>query len=170
MSDNNEGLVELLLDDRIKGRNWLEIQTKHGIPAEEARQLVNETLNSIATKDPVEMRYLMQLRLEKIVDHLWTGLEAGSFKHGEAILKAIERMAELMDLNQDTIKHQLTIISDEETLRIFDVLNGYGRKLYEKVETLPLTPEAKQELEAWSEWTSLAATEAVEEALIVEEV
>jgi hypothetical protein len=170
MGEDN-AMAEKLLSDRVRGRNWLEIELKHGIPAAEARQIVNELLSEVATKDPIEMRYLMQLRLEKIVDHLWDGLERGEFKSGEAILKAAERMAELMDLNQDTIKHQITIISDEETLKLFNVLKEYGNRIFERVSALPLNSKARAELEStWHEVTAEAATESVEHIIYAEVV
>jgi hypothetical protein len=171
MGEDN-ALAEKLLSDRVRGRNWFEIEQKHGIPAAEARNIVNELLSEVATKDPIEMRYLMQLRLEKIVDHLWDGLERGEFKSGEAILKAAERMAELMDLNQDTIKHQITIISDEETLKLFNVLKEYGNRLYDGISHLPsLGDQTRAELESsWHELTAEAATESVEHIIYAEVV
>jgi hypothetical protein len=170
MGEDN-ALAQKLLDERVRGRNWLEIEAKHGIPAAEARQIVNEVLNEVATKDPIEMRYLIQLRLEKITDHLWDGLERGEFKSGEAILKTVERMAELMDLNQDTIKHQITIISDEETLKLFEVLKAYGNRIFERVSALPLNDQSRAQLESsWHEVTAEAATEAVEHVIYAEVV
>jgi hypothetical protein len=116
------------------------------------------------------MRYLIQLRLEKIVDNLWAGLERGEFKSGEAIIKSIEKMTELMDLNLDTIKHQITIISDEETLKLFTVLKEYSNRLYQKIDQLPLNAKSRGELEAWPEWIAEAATEAVETVIYTAEL
>lgn len=168
MAEDN-GLVQLLLDDRVSGKTYMDIQAKHGIPAAEARALVMEALTQVATKDPIEQRGILQLRLEAVVDKLWAGLEAGSFKHGEAILKAAERIAELMDLNQATIKHEISIISDQETAKLLSVLRENNAKLLAYVKTLPLTEEAQLELEAWPQWVATASTEAVEEVLYMEE-
>jgi hypothetical protein len=171
MADMTDGLISTLLDDRVRGLNYFEIQAKHGIPAAEAKQLVNEALQEVATKDPLEMRYVVQLRLEKITQHLWEGLENGgalSHKHAEVILKAADQLAVLMDLNQQTIKQQLTIISDEETAQLLEVLRHYSRGLYGRINALPLNKKARQELEQWAEWTADAATEAVEEVIYAE--
>lgn len=170
MSDDNDALLGMLLDDRVRGLNYFDIEAKHGIPAAEAKSMVNEALAEAASKDPIEMRYVVQLRLEKIVENLWQGLEQGSFKHAEAIIKSIERLTDLMDLNQATIKHQITIISDEETKQFLAVLKANNQKLYEKVEKLPLGKKAAAELESWPEWAAEAATEAVEKVIYAEEV
>jgi hypothetical protein len=169
MIQTDDGIQELILNARAKGLNWFDIQKQHGIDPLEARQIYNEAMKQVASQDPVEMRMLMQVRLEKVVNYLWAGLEAGNFKNGEAILKAVERMSELMDLNQETIKHQITLITDEQTLKVFETLDRMQRRLYARVDALPLSEEVKLELTAWPEWAAEAATDSVEEVLIVEE-
>lgn len=170
MEETNNALVTKLLEARVKGENYFEIEAKYGVPAAEAKQLVNEALREVATQDPIEMRYLVQVRLEAITKHLWEGLEAGSFKHADSILRAAEQLAVLMDLNQNTIKQQLTIISDEETQQLFQVLKLYSAGLYQKVASLPLNAKARTQLEQWPAWTADAATQAVEEAVYAEEL
>ena len=168
MEEGNNALVGKLLEERVKGLNYFEIEARHGIPAAEAKMLVNEALQEVATKDPLELRYLVQIRLEAITKNLWEGLENGSFKHAEVILRAADQLAMLMDLNQNTIKQQLTIISDEETAQLLEVLKHYSRALHNKVKALPLNKKAMAELEAWPEWTAEAATNAVEEVVYAE--
>lgn len=170
MADLEEdGMLQLLLDERLAGRSWFDIQNKHGIPMEEAKRLYNEALMQNATKDPVEMRYLQQLQIERVIASMWKFMEAGSFKHAETIVKALERLSDLMDLNQSTLKRQLTIISDEETLQILEVMKRFGRALENKVLALPeLTDEIKLELKAWPEWVAEAATDSVEEVVYAE--
>lgn len=170
MTDNSSALTNMLLDERIKGLNYFEIEEKHGIPAEEARQIVREALEEVAQKDPFEARGIIQLRLERTVNMLWAGLETGSFKHGEAIIKAAERIAELMDLNEQTIKQTITIVSDEETLKLAQVLKLNNNGLYSRIAKLPLNAKARKELEAWPEWASESITDAIDEVIYAEEV
>lgn len=165
----NDGLTQLILDDRIRGRSYAEIELKHGIPAIEAMAMVREALDATTMRDPIEMRGIVMLRTEKIIEHLWAGLEQGSFKHGEAIIKALERLSELLDLNQETIRHEFTVISDEETLQLFAVMKRANELLYKKVQALPLSNEAAFELEQWPEWVAETATVAVEEILYLDE-
>lgn len=165
----NDGLTQLILDDRVKGRSYLQIEQKHGIPAIEALALVKEALESTTMKDPFEMRGIVMLRTEKIIEHLWEGLEGGSFKHGEAIIKALERLSELLDLNQETIRHEISIVSDEETMKIFTVLKHANEALLRRLMELDLTPSVRSELEAWPEWVAAATTEAVEQVLYLDE-
>jgi len=164
----NDGLTQLILDDRIRGRSYAEIELKHGIKAIEAMAMVREALESTTMRDPIEMRGIVMLRTEKIIEHLWAGLEAGSFKHGEAIIKALERLSELLDLNQETIRHEFTVISDEETLQLFAVMKQAYGLLHQKVLSLPLTDDAKKELEAWPEWVAETSTAAVEQVLYLD--
>lgn len=169
MSDR-DALQELILNDRAKGLNWYDIQAKHGIDPLEARQIYREALSEIASNDPTEMRMLMQVRLEKVVNNLWEGLEAGNFKNGDSILKAVERMSELMDLNQETIKHQITLITDEQAMQVYEMLNRNNQALYAKIASLSLPEPVRAELEAWPQWAAEAATDSVEQILVAEVV
>lgn len=161
----SDGLTQLILDDRIRGRSYAEIELKHGIPAIEAMAMVREALESTTMRDPIEMRGIVMLRTEKIIEHLWEGLEQGSFKHGEAIIKALERLSELLDLNQETLRIEQTIVSDEQTLQLFQVMKEAYAMLYDKVKRLAVTDAAIKELEAWPEWVAETTTAAVEHVL-----
>jgi len=165
----NDGLTQLILDDRIKGRSYLDIELKHGVPAVEAMAMVREALESTTMRDPIEMRGIVMLRTEKIIENLWAGLEQGSFKHGEAIIKALERLSELLDPNQETIRTEVTLISDAETLQLFEVMKLTNLALLAKVKELPLTPDAAKELEQWPAWTAEASTAAVEQVLYMDD-
>lgn len=165
----NDGLTQLILDDRIRGKSYMDIERKHGVPAIEAAAMVREALESTTMRDPIEMRGIVMLRTEKIIENLWAGLEAGSFKHGEAIIKALERLSELLDLNQETIRTEVTLISDAETMQLFEVMKLANSALYAKVKTLELTEAASVQLQAWPEWTAEATTNAVEAVLYLDE-
>lgn len=163
--DNNDALAQLLIDDKIRGKSYLEISAKHGIPVDEVVSILRDVYAATQIKDPNEYRALLQLRLEKIIDKLWDGLESGSFKHGEAIVKSVQQLQELHDLNEKTIIHEFTIISDAETEKILAVLKYSNNRLLNKIEALPLTDEAKKELVMWPEWTAETATDAVEQII-----
>jgi hypothetical protein len=168
MGDNDDGLLQLILDERLAAKSWFDIEKKHGIPMEEAKRIYNEARMSTASSDPIEMRHLQQMRIEKLIEYLWKGLEQGSFKHGEVILKAMERLSNLLDLDQTTLKRQLTIISDEETLQIFEVLKRFANSLEGRVRELDLTPEQQVSLSAWPEWVAESATNSVEQVVYAE--
>lgn len=165
----SNGVAEKLLNDRVDGLNYLEIERKHGIPAHEARAIVREALSEVTSKDPIEQRGILTLQIEKVIKYLITGLEAGSFKHGEAILKATERLAELHDLNQQTIKHEITVVSDEETAIILTVLRQTLNDVYTRFAELDLSTEVRKELsEAWPGWAAEASTASVENVIYAE--
>lgn len=169
-ADSNAGLTQMLLEDRVNGLNYLEIEARHGIPAAEAKMMVTEALAQIASKDPIEQRGILTLQIEKVIRYLTEGLEAGSFKHGEAILKATERLAELHDLNQQTIKHEVTVVTDEHAQLIFEVMKQNNNALRARVQELELTDAGRLQLEAWPEWEAMAATEAVTNVIYAEVV
>lgn len=168
MTDSNATMTKLLLDDRVNGLSYLEIEHKHGIAAVEARQMVMEALADVVSKDPLEQRGIMTLQIEKVIRYLTEGLENGSFKHGEAILKATERLAELHDLNQQTIKHEVTVMTDENAQLIFEVLKQNNNALRERVRKLELSEANLLQLDAWPEWEAEAATEAVTNVIYAE--
>lgn len=166
--ENNDALAQLLIDDKIRGRSYLEISQKHNIPVDEVIAILREVYASTQIKDPTEYRALLQLRLEKIIDKLWDGLDQGSFKHGEAVIKAVQQLQELHDLNEKTITHEFTVISDAEAEKILAVLKFSNNRLYAKIQNLELTSDAKEQLLQWPEWTAETATEAVEEIIYAE--
>lgn len=170
MTDSNATLTKMLLDDRVNGLSYLEIEDRHGIPAVEARQMVMEALADVVSKDPLEQRGIITLQIEKVIRYLTEGLEAGSFKHGEAIIKATERLSELHDLNQQTIKHEVTVMTDENAQLIFEVLKQNNNALRERVRQLELSESNLLQLDAWPEWEAEAATEAVTNVIYAEVV
>lgn len=170
MTDSNAGLTQMLLDDRVNGLSYLQIEAKHGIPAAEVRAMVTEALSQVVSKDPIEQRGILTLQIEKVIHYLIEGLEGGSFKHGEAILKATERLAELHDLNQQTIKHEVTVVTDEHAQLIFEVLKQNNGSLFNRVRNLELSPENQKAIEAWPEWEAEAATDAVTNVIYAEVV
>ena len=168
--DTRDVLTDKLVEERVRGRSYGDIARKHGIPAEEVIRIIRAELESVTIRDPQEYRALLQLRTEAIIDKLWDGLEVGSFKHGEAILKAVNTLQELHDLNEKTIVHQINVILDEDATKVFDVLKIQNSKMLEKVLQLKLTPHVKKELEQWPEWAAETATEAVEQVVYAEEI
>ena len=160
MAHEDDTLRSFILDDRIKGLSYSQIEAKHGIPALEAMAIVREAIESTTVDDVWEQRGIQMLRIEKTIEYLWKGVEEGSFKHAEALIKAIERLSEMLDLNKETIKHEITIISDEETLQMLAVLKQNNVLLKQKIIESGVDP---QSLEEWPEWASHAATTAVAE-------
>lgn len=165
----SDALTQLFIDEKIRGRSYAEIAATHGVPVDEVITIIRAELASTVIRDPQEYRALLQLRTEKIIDKLWVGLEAGSFKHGEAILKAVNTLQELHDLNEKTMVHQINVILDEDATKVFEVLKLQNKKLHEHILALPLNAKAKKELEAWPEWAAESATDAVEEIVYLEQ-
>lgn len=164
-------LAQKIIDDRVKGYNYLDIANKHGVEPIEALAIVREALESTSMRDPIEMRGILMLRLEALIQNMWDQIEKGSFKHVEAAVKAMDRLSELLDLNQQTIKHEISVMSDEETVQMIAVLKSNNTRLYERLSALELGDGARLELESsWAQWTADTAMEAVEEIILVEDL
>lgn len=163
-------LAQRIIKDRVSGLNYLDIADKHGIEPVEALAIVREALESTSMRDPIEMRGILMLRLEALIENMWEQIEKGSFKHVEAAVKAMDRLSELLDLNQQTIKHEISVMSDEETVQMIAVLKSNNTRLYERLSQLELGDEARLELESsWTQWTADTAMEAVEEIILIED-
>lgn len=167
---SNDALAELLVSDRVRGKSYKWIAERHNIPVEEVISIIRDYYTTEVIRDPVEHRALLQIRYNKIIDHLWDGLETGSFKHGDSILKAVQQLQELHDLNEKTMTAHLNVILDEDATKVFEVLKMANAALYERVKALPLSKKVQQELVAWPEWAAEAATESVEAVLYAEEI
>lgn len=163
-------LAQMLVDEKIRGRSYLDIAQKHGLPVEEVITIVRGYYAATTIRDPQEHRALLQLRLERIIDKLWEGLEAGSFKHGEAIIKAVTQLQDLHDLNEQHMTTAQNLIMDEDTDTILEVLKHATGALRDRVARMPLSKKAKEELTAWPEWAAEATTNAVEEVIYAEVV
>lgn len=161
--------MDLVLDDRVRGRSYNEIAQKHGIEPLDAREMVREALASTSIEDEWEMRGIAMLRIEKVIENLWTGVEQGSFKHAEALIKGIDQLSQLLALNKQVMEETKAAITDEQAAWIYSVVTENNRQIYNFVtEKLKPNKRQQQELESWAVVAADAATQAIE-AVIQEE-
>lgn len=160
---SGSSLTDLILEDRVKGLSYYDIEKKHGIDALEARELVHEALSKTAPDDEWEQRGIALLRLERVVDHMWEGVESGSFKHAEAMFKGLDQIANLLALNKQVMETQKAQLTDEQAEIVFMVINENNRQILEAInrELKPNKTQLKK-LEEWPQITADAATSAVE--------
>lgn len=169
MDDDNAQLVQLFIDDIAAGKSYYDIQVKHGIPAEEARVLVRQFLSDNYVRDREEWHQLLTLRIEKITTYLWEGVQNGSFKHAEAVVRLMERLAELLALNEQAIVEQDAKISAAQTEMLLRMFRVHDRIMRERIkEQLEAFPGAYEALTEYPEWAAEAAGEAVETVIIAE--
>lgn len=167
---NESNLTDLIVAERIKGLSYAKIQQKHGIDALEARELVREAITTEAMDDEWEKRGIAMLRIEKVIENLWDGVENGSFKHAEALFKGIEQLSQLLALNKQVIEEQKAAITDEQAALVYMVITENNRQLLNYIQD-QLKPNKKQleKLEEWPQISADSATQAVEAVLYVEE-
>lgn len=168
--NNTSNLADMIMDDRVAGLSYLEIEKKHQVSALDAREMVREALSSTSIEDEWEMRGIAMLRIEKVISHLWNGVERGEFKHAEAMIKAIEQLSQLLALNKQVMEEQKAIITDEQAALIYMVITENNRQILEFIKR-ELKPNKKQQqvLESWTEIAAEASTNAIEATLMEEE-
>lgn len=169
MSNVSE-LTDLVIKERVKGLSYYDIEKKHGVPALDAREMVREALSNTSIEDEWEQRGIMMLRIEKVIEHLWDGVEQGSFKHAEALFKGIEQLSQLLALNKQVIEEQKATITDEQAAMIYMVITENNRNMLHYIQE-QLNPSEKQleVLESWPQVSAESATNAVEAVLYVED-
>ena len=160
-------LTDLILEERVRGKSYNDIEKKHGIPAIQARELVREVLAQEAMDDEWEKRGVALLRLERVIDHLWDGVETGSFKHAEVLIKSIQTVSELLALNKQVVAENRAALTDEQASLIFMVMQENNRQMLEYINK-NLKPNKTQQakLEEWPQISADAATQAVEAVLM----
>lgn len=167
--DNKSELTDLIIRERVKGLSYYQIEQKHEIRAEEAREFVREALSSTSIEDEWEQRGIMMLRIEKVIEHLWDGVTSGSFKHAEAMFKGIEQLSQLLALNKQVVEEQRAAITDEQAELIYMVITENNRQMLTYInETLKPNKKQLERLEEWPQISAESATQAVEAVLYVE--
>ena len=166
---NTSNLTDMIMTDRVKGLSYYEIEKKHGLPAVEAREMVREALSSTSIEDEWEMRGIAMLRIEKVIENLWTGLENGNSKHAEVIIKGVEQLSQLLALNKQVMEEQKSAITDEQAAVIHLLLTENNKQIFNFI-IHELKPNKKQQaiLEEWPAVAAEASTNAIE-ATIYEE-
>jgi hypothetical protein len=170
ITQDNTGLQTLLISELRSGSSYNDLAAKHGIPVLEVFSLVQDYLNAAPKLTVNQHRQMLSLTLEAVISKMWAGLEAGSFKHAEVVLKTVHELAELNALIDTTIVHELRVIEDKQATIVLKVVEGVARELYERVLTLPLNQKAKAALTEWEVWAADATTDAVEATIYAEEV
>lgn len=162
-------LADMIMADRVKGLSYFEIEKKHAIPALEAREMVREALESTSIEDEWEMRGIAMLRIEKVIENLWSGLENGNSKHAEVIIKGVEQLSQLLALNKQVMEEQKATITDEQAEIIHLLLTENNRQIFSWIND-KLKPNKKQQavLVEWPAVAAEASTNAIE-ATIYEE-
>lgn len=163
-------LADMILEDRRRGLNYHAIGTKHGIDPIDARALVREVLEKTSDEDEWELRAISLLRLETVVQNLWTGVEQGSFKHAEALFKGLDQINQLLALNKQVVEDKKNELTDEQVAVIYQVVTENNTQIYNAIID-KLKPNKKQmaALEEWPAIASDAATNAIEATIVDED-
>lgn len=167
---NQDDMTDLILADRIDGLSYDAIGKKHAIDPMDARSLAREALARTAEEDEWELRAISLLRLEKVVQKLWAGVNTGSFKHAEVLVKTLDQINTLLALNKQVMEEMKSAISDEQAEIIYAVVSENNRQIFRFLQD-ELKPNKKQllVLDNWSSVAAEASTAAIEAVLVEEE-
>lgn len=169
MSADNK-MADMILDDRRLGLSYRAIGQKHGISAEDARTIAREILESTSEEDEWELRAITLLRLESVVNSMWTNVENGSFKHAEVLIKTLDQIANLLALNKQVMVEQKSAITDEQAAIVYRVMTESNKEIKKFIlDTLKPNKKQLELLEEWPSVASEAATNAIEATLLAEE-
>lgn len=161
----------MLVKDRVEGLSYPEIAVKHGLEVVQCYGMVRGFLEETTIDDEFEQRGIQMLRLDAIVKHLWSGLEAGSFKHAEAIVRAVNELGVLLDINKQALEEAKYRVSEEQGEIIYRVVEHLTGGLQRRISQLQLTSEQTKVMEEqWPSWNYEAATEAMEDVVYAEEL
>lgn len=124
---------------------------------------MHEALSKTSADDEWEQRGIMMLRIEKVIENLWDGVESGSFKHAEALFRGLDQLSNLLALNKQVMEEQKSKMTDEHAELIYMVIKENNRQILEYIhkEFKPNKTQL-QKLEEWPQISADAATVAVE--------
>src|SRR5690625_7566421 len=106
MSFTKHNPKEEVLDGLIRGRSMASIAERMDITPEEVHEIWRQHLaENYSPWTEIEMRYLSLARMERLLDILWTQVEAGDFategKQTTNVIKVIDQINELMALRSE---------------------------------------------------------------------
>ena len=123
---NGGMLDDLIYQWRLSGLGPFEIARKLGpsVTPEYVQGVIGRILSQRQQLTASEYRWLQLARLDTVINALWGGLQRGDIGHAQVILAAIERANKMMELEKETTRIEIELISDgqaelmKQTLRL----------------------------------------------------
>lgn len=182
MSFTKHNPKEEVLDGLIRGRSMASIAERMDITPEEVHEIWRQHLaENYSPWTEIEMRYLSLARMERLLDILWTQVEAGDFategKQTTNVIKVIDQINELMALNKDPLAEAQIELTKAQTNLIHGLLTQLRVDLManviELVQQLNLEDHqleaVRTQIESsWSSWYHQAAQQALQSAKLEE--
>lgn len=136
MSPNE--LTEVMVDLRASGETFARIAVKTGYPAEECAARVHNYLTSAYSSTSMnEMRMLQVIRLEKIMNALWSQVMAGDQalegKGAANLITAVDKVTELLDLKKDRLRDEQVILTRAQSHLLMAALDQVRLEMLDKV-------------------------------------
>jgi len=130
-----DGLLQIVHAARTKGKSYMEIERLYKIPAPRAERLMKDYFASRAAEiDPNEQRLLMLDRFEILIEPLMDMARLGNIKSAEVLIKNLEAINTLLGLNLEQTKQEITIINQQQTTVIVDVVGAVTNQLMSLVQ------------------------------------
>jgi hypothetical protein len=122
---------ESMLDDtiyqmRLMGLSTREISQRlnESVSEQEVARRIGLMLARMDELSPAEYRQLQIGRLEAIVNFLWAMARGGSADHIELLIKAIERLNKMFDLETEKQRIEIELITTHQATMLMSVVGG----------------------------------------------
>lgn len=131
-------LTEIMVDLRASGETFARIAGRTGYSAEECAQRVHNYLVSAYSSTSVnEMRMLQVIRLEKIMNALWSQVMGGDLalegKGATNLIAAIDKVTELLDLKKDRLRDEQVILTRAQSGLLMAALDQVRLDMLDRV-------------------------------------
>lgn len=129
MTDDN-GLLQLIRDQRRRGTSYLDIERLFSIPAARAEQIMSDYFaRQESARNQDEMRILQMERLEAILGPMMDRIEVGDVKAAEVLIKAVSSLNELLGLNLEQKKIEITLITEQQGDAVYRLVDAVIRSM-----------------------------------------
>jgi len=117
---DNPMMADTLVQMRVEGRVFTEIEAETGVDADTASQVVSAyLLDNYSVESVAEQRLLQLRRLEQIVGALWKQVMEGDFategKQTTNLINTLNSISDLLDLKKDRVRDEIVQLTRAQT-------------------------------------------------------
>ena len=122
---------ETMLDDTIYQMRLMGLTTREiaqrlngSVTEEEVARRIGMMLARMDELSPAEYRQLQLGRLDALINFCWTRAKGGSADHIELILKTVERMNKMLDLETDKSRIEIELVTSHQATLLMSLVGG----------------------------------------------
>lgn len=126
-SDDGANLLDdTILSMRQSGLSHRKIAMElgDGVTEDDIAERLSEMYVRMEKVTTAEYRMLQVGRLEQAINMCWTLASEGSTEHIELLIKAIERLNKMYELEKETAKVEVEVITNAQAVMLMSIING----------------------------------------------